>query len=137
MRISTVAAALFVAGCASSGTPAAPPPLTSSSTRLQSQDASLPKDLDPRVPLAQHAIAPYKLLSPFDDVWHAVRVAYDSLGIPLNIYDERQHLLGNQGWNLRHKLGGMRISRYLDCGTTQIDFNADSYDIVLSYVAYV
>ena len=82
-------------------------------------------------------LAPTPLLAPPDVAWKALPAAYDSLGIPLNVMDLPQHLIGNQGMKLRQKLGMTRLSKYLDCGGTQIGPNADSYEVLMAVITHV
>ena len=72
-----------------------------------------------------------------DPVWRALPAVYDSLGLPLTVMDTKQHLIGNQGVTLRQKLGGVRLSKYIECGNAQIGLSADSYDVFLSVVTHV
>jgi hypothetical protein len=66
---------------------------------------------------------------PVPDVWRALLAAYDSLGIPITSVNEKTHVVANEGFKLRQRLGKTSLSRYLDCGATQIGANADSYDV--------
>jgi len=77
------------------------------------------------------------LAVPLDRVWKALPVAYDSLGLPLTVLDSKRHLIGNQGFKIRQKLGAVRLSEYIDCGSAQIGLSADSYDVFLSVVTEV
>ncbi len=68
---------------------------------------------------------------PLDQVWRALPAVFDSLEVPVGRADSVAHVFGNDGVRVRRKIGGVAISRYFDCGTTQIGPNADSYDILL------
>jgi hypothetical protein len=65
-------------------------------------------------------------------VWAALPIAMDSLGIPVSQLDPATHLIGNSGFKIRQRLGKTNLSKYLDCGQTQIGPNADSYDVQLT-----
>jgi hypothetical protein len=67
-----------------------------------------------------------------DAVWRALPLAYDSLGIPRNTIDPRNHILGVSGVKIRRQVGTVPLSRYLDCGNTQGPPSADTYEIQLS-----
>jgi hypothetical protein len=67
-----------------------------------------------------------------DQVWRLLPAAFDSLGIPITTIDANGHLVSNEGVKLRQRLGKVPLSRYIECGTTQIGPNADSYDVFLS-----
>src|SRR4051812_44936243 len=95
MRIGYLAVVVLVVGCASSkpGAPAATPqgaaaPHPSATGPLRSTEATLPQYLDPRVSMPDLPAnnQPMTIPAAIDDVWRAVRIAYDSLGIPLNVY---------------------------------------------------
>jgi hypothetical protein len=72
---------------------------------------------------------------PVDRVWTALRVAYDSLGVPVGTLDPATRTIGNLGFKTRNRLGKTPLSRHLDCGSTQVGPNADSYDIILSVMS--
>lgn len=83
--------------------------------------------------------APYTTTFAFsvERVWRTLPVAFDSLGLPLTVMDAKQHLIGNQGVKLRQQLGGVPLSKYMDCGHAQNVASADSYEVFLSLVATV
>ena len=70
--------------------------------------------------------------SPIAPVWRAVTVVYDSLGIPRTTYVSSTHLLGVRSWRLVRQLGGVPLSRYLDCGNAQSAPSADTYEVHLT-----
>lgn len=72
---------------------------------------------------------------PVAKVWTALPAVFDSLGVPVTLIDPKQHLYGAQETKVRVKIGGVALSRYFDCGTTQIGANADSYEILLTVLA--
>ncbi|MDQ2666500.1 MAG: hypothetical protein M3Z05_10870 [Gemmatimonadota bacterium] len=74
---------------------------------------------------------------PVDKVWHALPAAFESLGIPITSVDDATHTIANGGLKLRRELGKVSLSRYIDCGTTQIGENADSYDVYLTITSQV
>jgi hypothetical protein len=51
--------------------------------------------------------------------------------------DASKHLAGNAGFKLRQRLGKVPLSRYFDCGTTQVGPNAESYDVYLTVLTSV
>ena len=69
---------------------------------------------------------------PIADVWRALPVAYDSIGIPVGKMDTLSRVVGNEGYKLRRKLGGVPLTRYLDCGQAQGFKSAETYEISLS-----
>ena len=64
-------------------------------------------------------------------IWRALPAVFDSLEVPVSRIDPVEHVFGNEGVRIRKRIGGEAISRYFDCGTTQIGPNADSYDVML------
>ncbi len=69
---------------------------------------------------------------PLDDVWRFLPAAFDSLGIPKALIDPATHTLGNQGMKVRQRLGKTPLSRFIDCGSTQIGPSADTYEVFLT-----
>lgn len=65
-------------------------------------------------------------------VWRLLPMVYDSVGLHVATLDPARHLIGNGDTKLRRQLGGVPLSRFLDCGQTQIGYNADSYEVVLT-----
>ena len=78
-----------------------------------------------------------KIRFPIGKVWHALPAAYEKLGIPITQADEATHTIANGGLKLRRQLATTSLSRYIDCGTTQIGENADSYDVYLTITTQV
>lgn len=72
-----------------------------------------------------------------DAVWRILPSVFDSVGIPLGTVDVAQKRIGNEGFKIRSRLGKSPLSRFLDCGNTQIGPNADSYDVVLTVITVV
>jgi hypothetical protein len=69
---------------------------------------------------------------PLERVWRALPAAYDTVGIPLETLDKKNYLIGNTGFKLRRRLGDVALSKYLDCGRSQMGLNADEYQITLT-----
>ena len=72
------------------------------------------------------------LASGIDKAWLVLPAVYDSLGIPRSKVDRASYTIGNLGMQVRRRLGNVRLSKYLDCGTAQQGPSADSYDVNLS-----
>jgi hypothetical protein len=72
-----------------------------------------------------------------EQVWRTMPAVFESLGIPLTTLDPKKHLIGNEGFKLRQQLGTVRLSKYIECGTTQIGPNADSYEVYITIVTDV
>jgi hypothetical protein len=65
-----------------------------------------------------------------DQAWRGLLAAYDALGIPVASMDAGTRFLG-ANVRTRGRLGGVRLSTYLDCGRTQGGPSADTYDVHL------
>ena len=72
-----------------------------------------------------------------DQVWRALPAALDSIGIPVTRTDAAGKIIGNDGFKIRQRLGKVPLSRYIDCGETQIGPNADSYEVSVTFVVQV
>lgn len=72
------------------------------------------------------------VLSPIEEVWRVLPAIYDSLGIPVDRIEREKHILGNTGFKLRRRLGGVSLTRYLDCGDAQGGPSAETYEVHLS-----
>lgn len=67
-----------------------------------------------------------------DKAWSVLPAVYDSLAIPRSRIDQASYTIGNTSMQLRRRLGKVRLSKYLDCGTTQQGLGADDNDVNLS-----
>lgn len=76
---------------------------------------------------------------PFDAEasFRALPSIYDSLGVQVNAIDPAKKTVGNSGYKVRNRLGKLPLSMYVDCGSSQIGPNADSYDVYLSVMSTV
>ncbi len=72
------------------------------------------------------------IAEPMDRVWRIMPAVYASFGIQLTTIEPSTHLVGNEGFKVRKQLAGSYLSKFIECGTTQIGPNADSYDVVLT-----
>lgn len=72
-----------------------------------------------------------------DQVWRALPAAFDSVGIPVTRMDPAGKVIGNDAFKIRQRLGKVPLSRYIDCGQTQIGPNADSYEVSMTLVVQV
>ena len=120
----TLFAVVAIAACAST-----PSPDTTAAPRAQTIRAE---------GLGSITVAPVTdaskavLSSPIEDVWMQMPAVYDSLGIPKTLIDTKRYLISSQGFKIRQRLGRTPLSRFIDCGQTQIGQNADSYDVYLT-----
>lgn len=72
-----------------------------------------------------------------EQVWRALPAALDSLGVPVTRIDPATRTIGNDGFKIRQRMGKTPLSRFIDCGQTQIGPNADSYEVYITVVVQV
>jgi hypothetical protein len=86
----------------------------------------------------EHGSAPIagesSVAGPVGKLWNAIPAIFDSLGIAPGTVDPAAHMFGNRGLQIRRQLGGVRLSKYIDCGSAQARPSADFYDVNLSVV---
>lgn len=73
----------------------------------------------------------------FDRVWKALPGVYGLLDIPIANFDAEKNLIGNEDLKLYRRLGKVSLTKLIDCGTTQIGPNADSYEVRLSVLTTI
>lgn len=67
-----------------------------------------------------------------DSLWPRVLVAYQALGLPLGEIDTNARTVGTSSQRLLGRLGGVRLSQYLDCGPGALGTSAaDAYVVTL------
>lgn len=128
MRSLSILILAAMAACASVGGPETGRP-AAETVRLNGGTAGS-LTISPSSSSAQHALA-YSV----DQVWRVLPPVFESMGIPIGVLDPAAHQAGNAGFKLRRQLGGTPLSRYFNCGQTQIGPNADSYDVYLTAMA--
>ncbi|MEP6494405.1 MAG: hypothetical protein ABJF01_17100 [bacterium] len=72
-----------------------------------------------------------------EQVWRIMPAVFESLGISLTTVDPQKHVIGNEGFKVRKQLGTVTLSKYIECGTTQIGPNADSYEVYMTILTSV
>jgi hypothetical protein len=65
-------------------------------------------------------------------VWRVLPAAYDSLGLAVAAMDPVSHIVDNGGVKLQRQLGGVPLSRYIDCASVRAGSSVDNYDVVLN-----
>jgi len=78
-----------------------------------------------------------ELPATLDNVWKILPAAFDSLSIPVASVDPSQRTIGHENLKIRQRLGKTPLSRFLDCGQTQVGPNADSYQVFLTVMVHV
>jgi len=115
--------------CASSGGAPSPSsaPTTMETTRIAAGTGTMTMTTNRDIATNAKTVA-YGI----DGVWAAVRAAYDSLAVPVAIFDAATHSVGNSALRVRRRLGDVALSKYLNCGSTQGFPSADTYEIQMS-----
>jgi hypothetical protein len=72
-----------------------------------------------------------------EQVWRTMPAVFEALGVPLTTIDPKKHAIGNEGFKIRQRLGTVPLSKYIECGTTQIGPNADSYEVYITLMTEV
>lgn len=75
-----------------------------------------------------------RIAAPLGSAWSMLGYAYDSLGIQPTTVDAANRVYGNRGMQIRRQLGNVRLSKYIDCGSSQARPSADFYDVNLSVI---
>jgi hypothetical protein len=120
----TLAVATILAGCASSSGA-----LPDRDTRQTVQISGVSGKLNMS---SSSSATTTTIAEPIELVWRALPKALDSLGVAVTTIDPARFLIGAEGVKVRQRLGKAPLSRYLDCGQTQIGPNADAYDVMLT-----
>jgi hypothetical protein len=72
---------------------------------------------------------------PMERAWRALRAAFDSVAVPVSIFDAATHTLGNGQFRVVRRLGNTPLSKLVNCGNTQGGPSADTYELQLSVVS--
>ncbi len=113
--------------------------LLGSTAPLVAQEYRAVVRLQPRtVPVALDTIAvSSELEAPPARVFGAVRHAFESLGIKVEVEDSAHGLIGNEKLVRRLNLAGEPLSRYFNCGSSIVGANADRYRLTIAVAAFV
>ena len=77
------------------------------------------------------------IVGSMDAAWTALNIVYNELSIPIQTLVDAQHLIGNQGYKVRRRIGALPMQRILDCGSAMGIPNAETFDINLSISSYL
>jgi hypothetical protein len=72
------------------------------------------------------------IVGSMDAAWTALNVTYGELKIPIGTLVDGQHLIGNDAYKVRRRIGRLPMQQILDCGNAQGIPNAETYDIMMS-----
>ena len=129
IRSATMLLSLALSGCASGST------VVSTATPIQSIGATGTND---RMTLSPGSGPNVNTLAySADAIWRVVPAAFDSIGVTVTRLEPATKVIGNDGFKIRQRLGKTNLSRYIDCGQTQIGPNADDYEVHILLVVQV
>ena len=128
--------AVVLSACGGNSQPSSAPPPTTSPTSTNVREIGGDEDVS-NLRLRSLTGAEASFTQPPAIVWPAVLKAYDKVGIPLSLSDERSMTAGNQGLKLVGKLGKTPLSTYFDCGRDVLGVRADTYTLIISVVSKV
>ena len=130
-RVMGVGACVAAVACASSGGGASSStstaPTAMETTRIAAGSGTMTMTTNRDIATNAKTIA-----YPIARVWPAVRAAFDSVAVPVAVFDEASHSVGNSTLRVRRRLGEVALSKYLNCGSTQGFPSADTYEIQMS-----
>lgn len=136
-RLLAPALVLALAACASSGTntAAAGSPVTGSTTTTAPTVMTMPNTearLDIAVSGTNYTSAT-SIGKGVDAVWAALPDIWKSLGLEAETMSTKDHRLVTGLLRVRRTLGGVNLSRYVECGRSTLGPNADNYFITLKF----
>ncbi|MBW7932960.1 MAG: hypothetical protein H3C62_04965 [Gemmatimonadaceae bacterium] len=124
-------ATLSAAGCASSSGSAANPALPTTMTPVTQRVVS-PTSVVSINTLDVNSGYSQIIVGSMDAAWTALNVTYGELKIPITTLVDAQHLIGNEAFKVRRRIGRLPMQQILDCGNAQGIPNAETYDILMS-----
>lgn len=137
-RLSVLCAAMVCAACASKtgSTTLDPVPATTMTPTTQRVTAAGGQTLSiSTTDVNQGSSTP--VLAPLDSSWIALKAAYGELAIPVTTLVEQTHVIGNDGYKVRRRVGKILMTNILDCGSNLGMPNADTYDIFMTISSYL
>ena len=72
-----------------------------------------------------------------DVVFSALAAAYQDLGIEVKFVNSATRQIGNKRFSKMYDLGGVHLSKYVGCGSTETGPAADNYRVTMSIVSQV
>ena len=133
MRRISIAATFALVACASGGassSPAADGGRTSTTT----QEVVTVPGTETRVDMAIQSTrytSSAVIGKPVEEVWAVLPDIWTSLGLTYDGISPKEHRLSSGVIRVRRMLGGVNLSRYVECGRSTLGQNADSYFIAL------
>jgi hypothetical protein len=77
------------------------------------------------------------ILAPLDSAWRALPGVFLELDIEPGTVDQKNHVISNTSFVVRRTIGGVSLSRYVNCGTSISGPMANQLKVTLSLVVQV
>jgi hypothetical protein len=77
------------------------------------------------------------VVASMDSAWAALKAAYNDVGIPVKTQVDATHLVGNEEYKARRRIGKILMQDIFDCGSAQGLPNAETFDITMSISSYL
>lgn len=133
MRSAIVAVAVLVVGCS---TGPSPDPMIGPAVQGPTSDNPTGTGGEFRLP-ADMVTASLDVHAGPEEAWPALKRVYEELKIPTPEVSEPTRTLRNLRFVVSRRLGGERLSTYLDCGRSASGPNADNYRLQLEIASRV
>lgn len=75
--------------------------------------------------------------APPDSTFAALKAAYQDLGIEIKTMDAADREIGNRRFTKMYDIAGVKMSKYVGCGSSETGPTADSYRITMSILSRV
>lgn len=79
----------------------------------------------------------FDVMGAMDEAWTALNVVYSDIKIPVTTLVDAQHLIGNESYKVRRRIGTIPMQQILDCGNAQGIPNAETYDILMTISSFL
>jgi hypothetical protein len=131
IRIAIAAALVGAAACSSGGSsgPAAAPTVTSV---VQPQQLHANANSYDMTTVEERNIVMSTVLAPADSVWAVLGGVFLELEIEPGTVNNREHYIANTSFRVQRKLGGVSVSKYVDCGSSATGPVAQQSQITMS-----
>lgn len=131
MRLSSIPCLLLLSACSTAGTSpmgGGPDVPVSHNPTGTGGDFNIQPDL---------VVASLDVPAAREEAWPALLRTFEELEIPLREVDGATYTVRNSRWVVSRRVGGQRLSTFLDCGRNASGYNADTYRLRLEIASRV
>jgi len=121
---------LAIAACSSSGGPVVSTQVTTQTLQTPGANIDITSTQD-------RDVITQMMLAPADSVWRQLPGVFLELDIEPTTVDQKDHVIANMSFTVRRSLGGVRLSRYVDCGRNISGAAADQLQILMTLMVQV